>query len=40
MSKYFEKHTDLYQLALDKMLEAQDYVVAIVPETYINSSFF
>lgn len=40
MREYFEKHTDLYQLAIDKMLEAQDFVVAIVPETYINSSFF
>jgi len=40
MSEYFKKHTDLYQLAIDKMLEAQDYVVAIVPETYINSKFF
>lgn len=37
---YFKEHTDLYQLALDKMLEAQDYVVAIVPETYINSKYF
>lgn len=37
---YFKNHTDLYQLAIDKMLEAQDYVVAIVPETYINSKFF
>ena len=37
---YFEEHTDLYQLAIDKMLEAQDYVVAIVPETYINSKYF
>lgn len=40
MKKYFQKHTDLYQLAIDKMLEAQDFVVAIVPETYINSKFF
>ncbi len=38
--EYFDKHTDLYQLAIDNMLEAQDYVVAIVPETYINSRFF
>ena len=37
---YFKDHTDLYQLAIDKMLEAQDYVVAIVPETYINSKYF
>lgn len=40
MNCYFENHTDLYQLAIDKMLEAQEYVVAIVPETYINSKFF
>lgn len=40
MNKYFKNHTDLYQLAIDKMLEAQEYVVAIVPETYINSRFF
>lgn len=38
--RYFEEHTDLYQLAIDRMLEAQDYVVAIVPETYINSKYF
>ena len=40
MNKYFKEHTDLYQLAIDRMLEAQDFVVAIVPETYINSKFF
>ena len=40
MNDYFKHHTDLYQLAIDKMLEAQDYAVAIVPETYINSKFF
>lgn len=39
MEKYFERYTDLYQLAIIKMLEAQDYVVAIVPETFINSNF-
>lgn len=39
-SNYFANHTDLYQLAIDKMLEAQDYAVAIVPETYINSKYF
>ncbi|MBR0461960.1 MAG: hypothetical protein IJJ00_04525 [Erysipelotrichaceae bacterium] len=32
-------YDDLYFIALDKMLEAQDYVVAIVPETFINSSY-
>jgi len=40
MKQYFKKHTDLYQLAIEKMLEAQEFVVAIVPETYINSKFF
>ena len=40
MNKYFANHTDLYQLAIDKMLDAQEFAVAIVPETYINSSFF
>ena len=39
MNKYFVNHTDLYQLAIDKMLDAQEFAVAIVPETYINSSF-
>lgn len=39
-NNYFKEHTDLYQLAIDKMLLAQDYVVAIVPETYINSKYF
>lgn len=39
MESYFEKYTDLYQLAVIKMLQAQDYVVAIIPETFINSSF-
>ena len=39
MEEYFKDHTDLYQLAIDKMLEAQDYAVAIVPETYINSNY-
>lgn len=39
MESYFEKYTDLYQLAIIKMLEAQEYVVAIIPETFINSNF-
>ncbi len=39
--KYFEKsvYDNLYLIALDKMLEAQQYVVAIIPETFINSNF-
>lgn len=38
---YFEKTTynDIYLLALDKMLEAANYVVAIIPETFINSNY-
>lgn len=36
---YFKDYTDMYQLAVIKMLEAQDYVVAIIPETFINSNF-
>lgn len=41
LSKYFEGSTydDIYLVALDKMLEAQNYVVAIVPESFINSNF-
>lgn len=41
VSKYFSmtKYNDLYLLALERMLDAQDYVVAIVPETFLNSSF-
>lgn len=39
IEEYFEEYTDMYQLAVVKMLEAQDYVVAIIPETFINSSF-
>lgn len=33
------KYDDLYLLALDNMLKAQDYIVAIIPETFINSNF-
>ena len=39
LGRYFKKYTDLYQLAIVKMLKAQDYIVAIIPETFINSSF-
>lgn len=40
-SKYFKNtpYDDLYLLALDKMLQAQKYVVAIIPESFINSRF-
>jgi hypothetical protein len=30
---------DLYQVALDRCLEAYDYVIAIIPETFLNSSY-
>lgn len=41
LSKYFStsNYDDLYLIALDKMLEAQDYVVAIIPESFINSTY-
>lgn len=39
--QYFENshYDDLYLIALDRMLEAQKKVVAIIPETFINSSY-
>lgn len=41
VKKYFDSSTydDLYLIALDRMLEAQKYVVAIIPETFINSVY-
>lgn len=41
LQKYFDAtpYDDVYLLALDKMLEAQSNVVAIVPETFINSPY-
>ncbi len=41
LSLYFNSSTydDVYLIALDKMLLAQKYVVAIIPESFINSSF-
>jgi len=41
LKKYFAmtKYDDVYLLALDRMLEAQRNVVAIIPETFINSPF-
>lgn len=38
---YFQNsdYDDIYLIALDNMLDAQDYVVAIIPETFINSNF-
>ena len=40
VAKYFEfGYEDLYQLALDRCLRSARYTVAIVPETFVNSSF-
>lgn len=41
LQKYFEKtkYDDIYLLALDRMIEAQKYIVAIVPESFINSNY-
>ncbi|WP_296631087.1 hypothetical protein [Rhodoluna sp.] len=40
VAKYFAKGFDnLYKLALDRSLAVADYVVAIVPETFLLSSF-
>ncbi len=41
LKKYFAmtQYDDVYLLALDRMLEAQENVVAIIPETFINSPF-
>lgn len=38
---YFEdsKYSDLYLIALERCLESSDYVVAIIPETFLNSNF-
>lgn len=40
-AKYFigSEYSDLYLIALEKMLQAQEHIVAIVPETFINSNF-
>ena len=39
--KYFERSTqkNLYMIALENCLESSDYVVAIIPETFLLSSF-
>lgn len=41
LKKYFDmtEYDDVYLLALERMLEAQKNVVAIIPETFINSPF-
>jgi hypothetical protein len=41
VSKYFANSTqkNLYRIALEKALDAADYVVAIIPETFLLSTF-
>jgi hypothetical protein len=41
VSKYFERSSqkNLYMIALENALESADYVVAIIPETFLLSSF-
>lgn len=41
VKKYFDvcNYDDLYQLAIEKCLENNDFGVMIIPETFINSSF-
>ena len=41
LAKYFasSKYNDVYLIALDKMVQAQKNVVAIIPETFINSNY-
>ena len=41
LKKYFDmtEYDDVYLLALERMIEAQKNVVAIIPETFINSPF-
>ena len=41
LQKYFDStdYDDVYLLAIDQMLLAQKHVVAIVPETFINSNY-
>ena len=41
VKKYFSntEYNDLYLLSVDNMLKSQKFVVAIIPETFINSSF-
>jgi len=40
VEKYFDGgREDLYQVALDRCIESATFVVAIIPETFLNSSF-
>lgn len=41
VKKYFDasNYDDLYLIALDRMIESQKFIIAIIPETFINSSY-
>ena len=41
LKKYFatSEYNDVYLIALDRMVEAQKNIVAIIPETFINSNY-
>src|SRR3989338_8534396 len=41
VERYFSnsEYDDIYLIALERMIQTQKYVVAIVPETFINSNF-
>lgn len=41
VGEYFEEtgRSDLYEIALDRCLESFDYIVAIIPETFLHSSY-
>lgn len=41
VKKYFSHtdYNDLYLLSLDNMLKSQKFIIAIIPETFINSNF-
>jgi len=41
VGEYFEQtgRSDLYEIALDRCLESFDYIVAIIPETFLHSTY-
>ena len=41
VGNYFQEtgRSDLYEIALDRCLESFDYIVAIIPETFLHSSY-
>lgn len=41
VGEYYEKsnRNDLYEIALDRCLQAFDYIIAILPETFLHSSY-